>query len=307
MIGHKKKPWFVYTAAWAAALVFAAAVPAISESNGVAWIVESVTPTPEPFITDMAGFDDLQGEAASDQPASDSQWMFPFPRSVLYQNILRLVNTSNLLDASYVPNDLIRISVRKTSSSAILMQREASEALDALFAEALADGVTLYAHSGYRSYQTQKSMYNNRLSRNKGVDDGYVAKPGASDHQTGLGVDIISKEWIGKPFNGAFANTKEAAWLKAHCADYGFILRYPEGKEAITQIPFEPWHMRYVGTDAARYIMNEDLTLEEFDALWREHVAAIGGSVSGEPLRVYQTDIKGPDGDHELSLFSQGD
>ena len=307
MIRRKTKPWLVRAAAWAAALVFAAAIPAIGESSGIAWIVESVTPTPEPFITDMAGFDDLQGEAASDQPASDNQWLFPFPRSVLYQNTLRLVNTSNLLDANYVPNDLIRISVRKTSSSAILMQREASEALDALFAEALADGVTLYAHSGYRSYQTQKSMYDNRLSRNKGVDDGYVAKPGASDHQTGLGVDIISKEWIGKPLNGAFANTKEAAWLKAHCADYGFILRYPEGKEAITQIAFEPWHMRYIGTDAARYIMNEDLTLEEFDALWREHVAAIGGAVSGEPMHVYQTDVKGPDGDHELSLFAQGD
>ncbi|NLB90757.1 MAG: M15 family metallopeptidase [Clostridiales bacterium] len=188
------------------------------------------------------------------------------------EEYVRLANKETLLEEDFVPADLVKITVRRTSGTAIEMRTIASQALTAMFDQATAEGITLYAHSGYRSYRTQKTMYYNRLERNNGVDDGAVAFPGSSDHQTGLGIDVISKEWIGKRFNADFAQTKEAQWMKENCWDYGFIIRYPEDKEEITQIIYEPWHLRYVGVAAAQYIKEENLTLEEFTPIWREQM-----------------------------------
>ncbi len=197
-------------------------------------------------------------------------WTYPVSMNELQKEYIRLANTDNLLPSDYIPKNLVKIKVKKTSSSAIQMCDFVSDALDAMFAAASEDGVTLYAHSGYRSYQTQKTMYYNRLEQNNGKDDGVVAFPGSSDHQTGLGIDIISKAWIGKRFNSEFAKTEEAQWMAAHCAEYGFIIRYPEGKEDITKIIYEPWHLRYVGQEAAQYMMSNGLTLEEFTAQWQQ-------------------------------------
>jgi zinc D-Ala-D-Ala carboxypeptidase len=195
-------------------------------------------------------------------------WTYPVSLTELQKEYIRLANQDNLLPADYIPKNLVKIKVKKTSSSAIQMCDFVSDALDAMFAAASLDGETLYAHSGYRSYKTQNTMYKNRLEQNNGVDDGVVAYPGASDHQTGLGIDIISKDWIGKKFNSEFAQTSEAQWMAAHCAEYGFVIRYPEGKEDITKIIYEPWHLRYVGLEAAQYMMSNGLTLEEFTVEW---------------------------------------
>ncbi len=205
-------------------------------------------------------------------------WTYPVSISELQKEYIRLVNTDNLLPSDYIPTELVKIKVKKTSSSSIQMCQFVSDALDAMFAAASNDGVTLYAHSGYRSYKTQNTMYRNRLEQNKGVDDGVVAYPGASDHQTGLGIDIISKEWIGKRFNSEFAKTEEAQWMAAHCAEYGFIIRYPKGKEDITKIIYEPWHLRYVGLQAAQYMMSSGLTLEEFTAQWQQALGDFQGN-----------------------------
>ena len=126
-------------------------------------------------------------------------------------------------------------------------------------------GYRLYLKSAYRSYQTQSSMYSSRLKKNKGVDDGYVSMPGASDHQTGLGCDIIPASWLNASgMNGKMAKEPECQWMAAHCQEFGFILRYPEDKEEITEIKYEPWHFRYVGIPVATYIMENNLCLEEF-------------------------------------------
>ena len=154
------------------------------------------------------------------------------------------------------------------------MREVAAQALSDMFDAAKADGVTLYAHSGYRSYRTQNTMYSNRLKRNNGKDDGVVAYPGASDHQTGLGIDVINKAGIGKKFTPAFANTKEGQWIAEHCWDYGFIIRYQKEKEDITQITYEPWHLRYVGIQIAQYMHENNLCLEEFTNEWKEAAAA---------------------------------
>lgn len=274
-------------------------------------------------------------EAFSEEPSDEIgaleqqgavEWTYPVLPQELKSDYVRLANAKSLLESDYIPGDLVKITAKKTSSSAIQMREAASVALQKMFDDALSEGLTLYAHSGYRSYQTQKTMYNNRLEKNGGRDDGYVAKPGASDHQTGLGIDVISKDWIGKSFNSAFAQTQEAQWMAANCARYGFIIRYPEGAEAITEIAYEPWHLRYVGLTAAQYIMGTGITLEAFSEEWPlvlEAFELAGGDINTVvadmtlapdgtlvftpkqlDIGMYRTDIRGVDGDYEYSLFA---
>jgi len=116
-------------------------------------------------------------------------------------------------------------------------------------------------------------MYYNRLNKNNGKDDGVVAYPGSSDHQTGLGIDVINKAGIGKKFTEAFGKTKEGKWLAENCWDYGFIIRYQKDKEDITKIIYEPWHLRYVGVQVAQYMHANNLSLEEFTQEWNQAVA----------------------------------
>jgi D-alanyl-D-alanine carboxypeptidase len=89
-----------------------------------------------------------------------------------------------------------------------------------------------------------------------------VTVPGSSEHEIGLALDIYSPDY--KQLNSGFGDTEEGKWLAEHCAEYGFILRYPLGKEEITGIEFEPWHFRYVGKAAAKIITENEITLEEF-------------------------------------------
>lgn len=239
-------------------------------------------------------------------------WEYPFPPEALSSGYLVLVNRGNPLSADDAPDDLQQISARRTSSSAILMRDQASEALTKMFGAAQHEEITLYAHSGYRSYQAQRTMYANRVER-LGRDDGAAAPPGASDHQTGLGIDVIAKEWIGRTLDTAFAQTAEAQWLAGHCWEYGFILRYPEGKEAFTQQAYEPWHLRYVGIAPAQYMKKMDYCLEEFTAEWQEVLArfkAAGGDIAAVNLAeklpeglVVLTDEIGPDGECDVSIF----
>jgi D-alanyl-D-alanine carboxypeptidase len=111
-------------------------------------------------------------------------------------------------------------------------------------------------------------LYNNDVKANKGIDDHSTQIPGASEHQTGLAVDLVSREWLGYTLTEAFADTAEARWLASRCAEFGFIIRYPKEKESITGIVYEPWHLRYVGIEAARYMTDNQLTLEELWMLW---------------------------------------
>ena len=113
----------------------------------------------------------------------------------------------------------------------------------------------LYIYSGYRSYERQIEIYNN--SKNKS----YVAKPGQSEHQSGLVLDVSI---ITHGLTSNFMYSKEYYLLSKYCKNYGFIIRYPENKESITGYSFEPWHLRFVGRESSIYIMNNSLTLEEY-------------------------------------------
>ena len=122
-------------------------------------------------------------------------------------------------------------------------------------------GYQIYALSAYRSYEDQLSIYNRYKSENgQAYADTWSARPGYSEHQTGLVIDVVSTS----NSLGAFENTNEYIWMKDNSYKYGFILRYPKGKEDITGYSNEPWHYRYVGEEVAQYIFENDLCLEEY-------------------------------------------
>ena len=223
---------------------------------------------------DLSDFDDAQEAQMVEMEPEAAQWAYPIPYDLLTtSDYIVLTNKENLLSEDYIPPDLVKLTCKKISSDPIQMREVAAQALSDMFAAAKEDGIILYAHSGYRSYRTQKTMYSNRLKKNNGKDDGVVAYPGSSDHQTGLGIDIINKAGIGKKFTTAFAETKEGKWVAENCWNYGFVIRYQKNKEDITQIMFEPWHLRYVGVQVAQYMHENDLSLEEFTAEWKEAAA----------------------------------
>lgn len=144
--------------------------------------------------------------------------------------------------------------------------------LFAMLQAAMDDGVYLAVCSPYRDISRQEMLFNRKIKLHMGNGYSYleaykkasqiVTVPGASEHQIGLALDIISDDYTS--LDEGFANTKAGKWLKEHSKEYGFILRYPEGKEYITGIDYEPWHFRYVGKEAATFIMDNGITLEEF-------------------------------------------
>ncbi|NMD38934.1 MAG: M15 family metallopeptidase [Christensenellaceae bacterium] len=210
-------------------------------------------------------------------------WKYTLLISHLQSDLNRLINRDNLLEEDYVPGDLINTTVRRASTSPIQIRAVVDEALVRMFNDAEAEGIILYAKSGYRSYGTQKTMYKNRLEMNNGKDDGIVAYPGSSEHQSGLAMDVVNKELIGgQRMTAAFAETKEGMWLAEHCTDYGFIIRYPKDKQDITGIFFEPWHIRFVGNSVAQYISIKGYTHEEFTEEWQENLKTFldnGGTI----------------------------
>lgn len=151
------------------------------------------------------------------------------------------------------------------------------EELLLMMKDASKDGVSLVVCSPFRDLEKQKSLFerkiNSYIKRGYSYMDAYkissqvVTVPGASEHQVGLAVDIITDNYT--VLDEGFENTDAGKWLKANCQKYGFILRYPKDKEYITSIEYEPWHFRYVGTKAAEVIMREEISLEEF---WEKYI-----------------------------------
>ena len=186
-----------------------------------------------------------------------------------YQNIklvekpnelLVLVNKNNQLQSDYIPKNLESISLRFANKDKYL-RKDAKEAFENLSSEASALGYRIVAVSAYRDYNYQNELFNYYVEE-KGLDYALdcSAKPGHSEHQTGLAVDV---EGENKDYDN-FEDTKEFSWMKENAHRFGFILRYPKGKEHITGFKYEPWHYRYVGIDAAYKIYEKNITLEEY-------------------------------------------
>ena len=186
-------------------------------------------------------------------------------------DVLILVNKQN--KAPTVPVTLVKPDVTPTKPSVaenIYMRPEAARALEALFAGAAEDGITLYATSGFRSYATQKAIFDRKAAeRGEQAANRSVAKPGYSEHQTGLAMDIEGETTLGPGLTAAFGESPEGIWVAEHCHEYGFIIRYPEDKTSITGYIYEPWHIRYVGVEAATEITQLGVTFEEYILLIR--------------------------------------
>ena len=166
----------------------------------------------------------------------------PLPSEPTYIDGIIIANKSYPLPSDYNPG----------------VDPEAQSALDSMIAAASNDGISLFTVSAFRSYERQQTLYSNYLLREgRDAADRYSARPGYSEHQTGLAFDLNSVDF-------SFADTPEGKWLAAHCAEYGFIIRYPEGKESVTGYMYEPWHVRYLGVDTATAVYESGLTLEEY-------------------------------------------
>ncbi|NGQ94954.1 M15 family metallopeptidase [Brevibacillus sp. SYP-B805] len=182
-------------------------------------------------------------------------------------SITVLLNKHFALPKDYRPQDLIYPAVPfldPKKNEKHLMRKEAAQALEKLFAAAKKDGITLMGVSAFRSYTTQEVLFNYYVKQD-GEEKArtYSAVPGTSEHQTGLAIDVSGTDRKCAAAD-CFAGTKEAKWLEQHAAEYGFIIRYPLGKEAITGYQYEPWHIRYVGKKIAEEIMGQKITLEEY-------------------------------------------
>ena len=181
---------------------------------------------------------------------------------------LKLVNFEHALDETFEPAELSEVDNGYAADSRI------ADATKKMIADARSkDNVRIIALSAYRDYDYQMELFENkvqRLQQEKGYSVGkareeaktVVAYPGTSEHQLGLALDLVDARHV--KLDESQENTAAYKWLYEHCAEYGFIVRYPNGKTDITGIIYEPWHFRYVGVEAATYIMEHNITLEEY-------------------------------------------
>lgn len=182
------------------------------------------------------------------------------------EDINVLVNKNNWLPKEYKPLDLIQPKVNflsDTNFEAKFMRKEAAHALEKLFRKAKKEKINFYAVSGFRSYKRQSEIFKSNLKKDGELANKYSARPGQSEHQTGLAMDITceSAEFT---LSDEFENTNEYEWLCINAYKYGFIIRYPKGKENITGYVFEPWHLRYVSKEVAEEVYRNQITLEEY-------------------------------------------
>lgn len=186
----------------------------------------TVTAAPEPEVTE---------ETEKSEPSeSDIQ--------LTYIDGILIANKTYALPPDYAPG----------------VDPDAQAAFDKMQSAAAAEGLNIYISSGFRSYDYQAGLYERYVERSgKTEADRYSARPGHSEHQTGLAFDLNT-------IDITFADTAEYDWLKVHCAEYGFIIRYPENSESITGYMYEPWHIRYLGVDTAQKVQESGLTLEEY-------------------------------------------
>ena len=182
-----------------------------------------------------------------------------------------LVNKNNLLSKDYKPK-LYIVDDNKNNFHNYIdpnlkpeLALEIKSYVDKLLNDAWKSGMFIIVDSGYRSYEYQKVLYNGYLKYDPvNIVDTFSARPGHSEHQTGLAIDL-------SPIDDSFAYTKEYSWLKDNAHKYGFILRYPNNFVDLTGYKYEPWHYRYVGVDVATYIYNNNITFDEYYEFYLKH------------------------------------
>lgn len=197
--------------------------------------------------------------------------------SSFYENVITvsngdsklvLVNKNYALDSSYAPSDLVLpnvLALGHEQNKTIYLREEASQHLEQLFSAAEQEaGLIFLARSGYRSYETQISLYQRYVDQNgQEAADRFSARAGHSEHQTGLAIDVTADSVNGQ-LTTEFGKTAEGIWLKDNAHRFGYIIRYLEGRESETGYQYEPWHIRYVGVEAATEIYQNNWILEQY-------------------------------------------
>ncbi|XUC90925.1 zinc D-Ala-D-Ala carboxypeptidase [Enterococcus sp. DIV1067f] len=221
--------------------------------------------------------EDAQGQAAVSDEVNEEN----FPTVSLDDWSLVLVGPSNKIEKEIAQKDLGKLS------NGYLVDQRIVSAYEKLADAAKAAGHPLAMVSAYRSVAYQEEIFNANV--NTLMSQGHTkeeairitkltfTEPGYSEHHTGLAVDVVDQDWYqnhtGELLNEGFGDTDGGKWLQAHAREYGFIIRYPKGKHDITQIDYEPWHLRYVGVEVATYIEEHEMTFEEFLEEAKEHIA----------------------------------
>lgn len=223
---------------------------------------KDAAPAPAPASPNETSENEAQGKSAQPIELDLALEVVAEPASIAV-----LVNKKRKLPENYQPPDLVFPQVPfllPENSERRKMRAEAARALKEMFAAAKADGVKLAGVSAYRPHDYQKKLFARYVEKD-GLKKAltYSAYPGTSEHETGLAIDVSGID--GKcAAESCFAGSREAEWLAQHAAEYGFIIRYPLGKEDITGYMYEPWHLRYVGLELAREITRNGLTMEEY-------------------------------------------
>lgn len=223
-----------------------------------------------------------ESDATTTTTTTDTTVTQTKPTLLQYSTEGRYVQASSYTDGASIPWELMLVndwnplpegydtSLTLVTSGFQRIDKRMQEALSAMLEAGKANGIAV--QSGYRAVSKQDELYWRQVNQNlrAGMDDvaaqtaaGQVVKrPGYSEHHTGLAVDLGGNGNFS--LEASFEQTPAFAWLKEHCAEYGFILRFPKGKENITGVIYEPWHYRYVGKEAAKYITENGLCLEEY-------------------------------------------
>lgn len=213
-------------------------------------VKESESTTEPESVCEYETIPDIETTVSTNPPMTEKKQEEQKPEPIVYAEPeityisgIMIVNKTYALPSTYNPG----------------VDPTAQAALNEMFAAALSnDGISLWVASGFRSYSTQNWLYNNYVRQDgQTAADRYSARPGHSEHQTGLAFDL-------NLVDDSFANTPAGQWLAAHCWEYGFIIRYPDGKEAQTGYKYEPWHVRYVGKEMAKAVFDSGLCLEEY-------------------------------------------
>lgn len=223
------------------------------------------------IVSDIAayidsGLDPLDAVMNVSYPFIDSQNTIPTNYQIMEpDDLLVLVKHGFGVSSDYVPDDLVSTNIMVSDSNPDpRLRKEAAEALEKMAEDASKEGYTLAINSAYRSYEDQQAVYDEYFAMYDPVTAAsLVAVPGYSEHQLGLSVDLTCKDVIDGVY-GVFGDSPDYDWTIAHAHEYGFILRYPEDKTAITGTANEPWHYRYVGVEAATEIYENGWTLEEY-------------------------------------------
>lgn len=252
----------------AAALILGAGCS--QQTQGPDLTPASTLPVPAPATTPAPAQTIPAPAPAEPKPApTETKPASPKPTGELVKNptdVTVLVNKRFRLPADYRPADLVVPDIPfifKEADDKRLLRKEAAQAIKTMFAAAKQDGIHLAGASGFRSYETQNYLFNYYV-KTQGEEHArrYSAEPGHSEHQTGLTMDVSGANGY-CAIEDCFAGTPEAEWLAKHAPEYGFIIRYPQGKESITGYAYEPWHLRYVGAALSKQIAAKGVTLEE--------------------------------------------